>query len=161
MPALYIFTRKDSSMKYFLKKHDFDTDTDYLFFIMYIVIILSLISAFIFFQIIPPYWAKLLGMCPLHKMTGLYCPGCGGTRSIQAIFHFHPLRSIFYHPIPLYGGVLGLLFLSGRTIARITKGRINRFHAKTFFLWIALALVVINCFIKNFFLLYYHIALIK
>ena len=36
-------------------------------------------------------------------MTGLYCPGCGGTRSLHALLEGHPLRSLLYHPIVLYG----------------------------------------------------------
>ena len=25
--------------------------------------------------------------CPLHRFTGLYCAGCGGTRAIRALLH--------------------------------------------------------------------------
>lgn len=25
--------------------------------------------------------------CPLHRLTGLYCAGCGGTRAIHALLH--------------------------------------------------------------------------
>ncbi len=25
--------------------------------------------------------------CPLHAVTGLYCPGCGGTRALHALMH--------------------------------------------------------------------------
>jgi len=32
--------------------------------------------------------------CPLNKMTGLYCPGCGMTRALHALVHFDVLRAI-------------------------------------------------------------------
>lgn len=148
-------------MKQFFKKQSYDTDIDYLFFVVYIVILISLVAAYIFFHIIPPDWADIIGMCPLHKMTGLYCPGCGGTRAIKALLKLNLLQSAFYHPIPLYGGFLGILFMSGRVTARVTNGQINRFHAQTAFLWVALALIIFNCFYKNYCLIHYHIALIK
>ena len=32
--------------------------------------------------------------CLFHKMTGLYCPGCGLTRALHALVHFDLLRAI-------------------------------------------------------------------
>lgn len=148
-------------MKQFLKKQSYDTDIDYLFFVIYMLLLIGLVSAYIIFRVVPPEIGEVLGGCTLHKMTGLYCPGCGGTRAIKALLRFDLLQSAFYHPIPLYTGFLGMLFLSGRIIARITNGRINRFHANITFLWIALALTIMNCFYKNYCLLHYHITLIK
>jgi len=29
----------------------------------------------------------LISGCPLHRFTGLYCAGCGGTRAIHALLH--------------------------------------------------------------------------
>jgi hypothetical protein len=32
--------------------------------------------------------------CIFHRMTGLYCPGCGMTRALHALVHFDLLRAI-------------------------------------------------------------------
>lgn len=32
--------------------------------------------------------------CPLNKLTGIYCPGCGSTRSITALLHMDFLGAI-------------------------------------------------------------------
>ncbi len=40
--------------------------------------------------------------CLFHAVTGLYCPGCGGTRAVQVLFEGKFLLSFFYHPIVPY-----------------------------------------------------------
>ena len=31
-------------------------------------------------------WLEIVPPCAFHKITGLYCPGCGGTRAVFARF---------------------------------------------------------------------------
>lgn len=32
--------------------------------------------------------------CPIHSLTGLYCPGCGLTRALLAVVHLHLLTAL-------------------------------------------------------------------
>ena len=42
----------------------------------------------------------LVGKCQFYNTFGLYCPGCGGSRALNALLHFDLLKSfIFYPPI--------------------------------------------------------------
>jgi Protein of unknown function (DUF2752) len=34
-----------------------------------------------------PRWGSVLPACPLHALTGLWCPLCGGTRTARALAH--------------------------------------------------------------------------
>ena len=36
--------------------------------------------------------------CPLYTWTGLYCPGCGGTRSLHALLHGDLAQSLQQNP---------------------------------------------------------------
>ena len=46
--------------------------------------------------------------CLFHKITGLYCPGCGVTRMLDAIFHFSFYQAFRYNPLAF---VLLVLFV--------------------------------------------------
>ena len=44
-----------------------------------------------------PTWFRM--PCLFQMMTGLYCPGCGGTRAVRALLSGHPVLSFLYHPV--------------------------------------------------------------
>lgn len=35
--------------------------------------------------------------CPFHILTGLYCPGCGNSRALLALFSLHPAEALRYN----------------------------------------------------------------
>ena len=121
----------------------------------------------------------LLGTpCIFRQMTGLYCPGCGGTRAAIALLSGHPVRSFLLHPIILYGAAAGaaLLFFwlrrlaGGRSYRGSLRGRKRRknpagqpegsqperFPAVPW-LWGGLILVLGNWLLRNFLLLAFGI----
>lgn len=49
--------------------------------------------------------------CTFYRVTGLPCPGCGGTRAFYYLFQGELLKSIEYHPVVLYGVLAGLHFM--------------------------------------------------
>lgn len=88
--------------------------------------------------------------CVLHSRTGLYCPGCGGTRAVIALLHGHILASLYYHPIVVYTAIVGGWFMISQTIQRFSQGKLRiGMHYRDIYLWLALAIVVINCLVKN------------
>lgn len=96
-----------------------------------------------------------LPQCAFHTLTGLYCPGCGGTRAVRALLQGKLLQSFRYHPIVPYAAGLGTWFMLSQTIERLSRGhwRIGlRFRES--YLWIALGILVINVLLKNIFILF-------
>lgn len=99
--------------------------------------------------------------CVLHNLTGYYCPGCGGTRAIHALLHGHIMRSFFYHPIVVYTAVFFGWFMLSQTIEKASRGRFAiGMHYRDIYLWIALAIVLLNCLVKNLVLAVFGIALL-
>ena len=92
----------------------------------------------------------ILPGCILFQFTGWYCPGCGGTRALSALFSGHPVQSFLYHPAVDYAGALCGWFMLSQTIERLSKGRIPigmKYH--DYYLWILLAVLILHCVIRN------------
>lgn len=45
---------------------------------------------------------SLLPECSFYSVTGIICPGCGGTRSVKFLLQGDVIRSFLYHPFVLY-----------------------------------------------------------
>lgn len=99
--------------------------------------------------------------CIIHAMTGYYCPGCGGTRATVALLHGKIITSLYYHPIVVYGAVVGGWFMISQTVERISGGKLAiGMHYRDLYLWLALAIAVINCLVKNLVLAWTGIAML-
>lgn len=67
---------------------------------------------------------KLIPPCIFHRLSGLYCPGCGGTRAVKALMEGHFVASFFHHPFVLYCAVLYVLFMISHTLEWIVSHKI-------------------------------------
>lgn len=47
----------------------------------------------------PSVEMRWLPQCLFERYTGLYCPGCGTTRSLHAMLHLRPLAALKYNLI--------------------------------------------------------------
>ena len=53
----------------------------------------------------------LLPACTFHRLFGIPCPTCGGTRSLAALSGLNIGDSFFYNPLVM-SGILGLILFS-------------------------------------------------
>ena len=97
-----------------------------------------------------PELASVPSGCVFWVLFGAYCPGCGGTRAVNALLHGHFLQSLWYHPLVLYTVVLYFIFMASWTLAKfhvfgIKKGMIFR----SGYLYGMLVIVAVNFIGKN------------
>lgn len=101
------------------------------------------------------FWLSLTGKipCMFQKLTGLYCPGCGGTRAVKALLRGNILVSALYHPFVIYCAAVGLVFAVSYVIYWKTKKPAFRLYLENGFLYAGLAILAINFVVKNYFLI--------
>lgn len=118
-------------------------------------------------SVIKDFIYRILGFTPeciFHKVTGLYCPGCGGTRAVILFFRGEWLRSIMYHPMVMYLFVAFLYIFTRYSIIAYQKKHNKKAHPyrpSPWWLWGALVVLCINFAIKNIALLYFHTDLLQ
>lgn len=91
--------------------------------------------------------------CIFHQWTGLYCPGCGGTRATKALLKGEVLLSFFYHPLVLYCAVIAAWFAVSYLLYWRTKNPKYRLFLDTKYIYVGVGITVVNFLIKNYFLL--------
>ena len=90
--------------------------------VLTIAVIVAFAAAF-FQRFTGKYLTNLWGECVLLERYQIYCPGCGGTRAIKALFRGHFIKSFWYHPFVIYAVLIAGLFLgsSGMYGMRLIK----------------------------------------
>lgn len=54
--------------------------------------------------------------CPLQRMTGLFCPGCGSTRALHQLAHGNLLAAFRFNPLAICAlPALAVLAIRGRS----------------------------------------------
>lgn len=129
------------------------------FFVVGIILAAIAIVIAALFALFPEVFASFRFPCMFHEITGLYCPGCGGTRAVKALVERHPFKSFLYNPIVIYGVVMYLWFMGSQLLERLTNGKVKGLMYRHLYLWIALAIVIINCLVRNILLIRYGIIL--
>jgi hypothetical protein len=103
---------------------------------------------------------RITFFCFWDRFFHIYCPGCGGTRAIEALVHGDILMSLWYHPLVIYATVIFVIFMGSQTFARVTRFRYTkgiRFH--NWFLYVALGILVLQFLEKNLLRSIWHIML--
>ncbi len=95
-------------------------------------------------------WLKrLLGIgfsCPFLLLTGLYCPGCGGTRAVRSLLRGDLRMSFQYHPLVLYA-----ILVFGFMLVWCPR---DRKKWERFFILLGAVIVVVNWIFKNYMLVF-------
>lgn len=105
---------------------------------------------------------RLMLPCIFHTVTGLYCPGCGGTRAVRLLCHGHILESLYYHPFVLYGALLYAWFMLSNSIEYLSRGKMRvGMRYRKWYVALGVIILALNFVIKNGVMLIWHYPMIK
>lgn len=104
----------------------------------------------ILLKFVLPWMDNLQLGCAFWTFLGVYCPGCGGTRAVKALFHGHFLQSLWYHPIVLYCVVLYLTLMFSWTLAKLHLFGVKRgLQFRAGYFYGMLVVIAVNFILKN------------
>ena len=87
--------------------------------------------------------------CVLNTYLQIYCPGCGGTRAVDALLHGHILESVWLHPFVLYTVIIFGGFLFTQSLERLGVKQIKGWKFHDWYLYGVIVILICNFLIKN------------
>ena len=78
----------------------------------YLIFTAALLLCAVLLRVTWDFWVGFLPECYFYKMTGYYCPGCGGTRAVYSLLHFRLWTAFKYNP-----GVVCLFFILAAAVS--------------------------------------------
>jgi hypothetical protein len=89
------------------------------------------------------------GGCRFRALTGYYCPGCGGTRAVDALLKGRMITSLRYHPVVVYLFAGVIIFAVSHTLNIISRKKIRALLFRESFFYVMIGLIVLQWIIKN------------
>ncbi|MFF0184207.1 DUF2752 domain-containing protein [Streptomyces sp. NPDC005244] len=87
-------------------------------------------------------------VCPLLRLTGVYCPGCGGLRSAHAFVHGDIAAALTDNALAV-AGYLVFAVVWAFWVIRVVRGRPARLDLGPVHLWSVGALVLVFTVVRN------------
>lgn len=93
---------------------------------------------------------NILSPCLFREITGFYCPGCGNTRAVLALFNGDFLSSLRYNIAPLTIIIL-LILVYIEQVAKLFNKKIKLIPRSILFWIIIFILFIVYYVFRNFF----------
>lgn len=111
-------------------------------------VLAAVAGAFAYVGTVDPNQPGHYPVCPLLRLTGMYCPGCGGLRSAHAFIHGDFLAALQDNAAAVVG-YLGFAVLWTVWVVRAARGRPLRLDLGPVHLWAGGVLLLVFTVVRN------------
>ncbi|QEU94990.1 DUF2752 domain-containing protein [Streptomyces kanamyceticus] len=111
-------------------------------------VLASVVGAFVYVGAVDPNEPGHYPACPLLRLTGIYCPGCGGLRSAHAFIHGDFATALGANAMAVAGYVLFAVLWTVWAI-RTARGKPLRIELGPVQLWSVGALIAVFTLVRN------------
>ncbi|MEU6251738.1 DUF2752 domain-containing protein [Streptomyces sp. NPDC047043] len=111
-------------------------------------IMAAVAGAFAYVAAVDPNQPGHYPVCPLYRLTGIYCPGCGGLRSAHSFIHGDLLAALQDNALAVVG-YLGFAVLWTVWVVRAARGRRLRIELGPVHLWTLGTLLLVFTVVRN------------
>ncbi|MFE3163641.1 DUF2752 domain-containing protein [Streptomyces sp. NPDC059224] len=111
-------------------------------------VLAAVVGAFAYVGTVDPNQAGHYPVCPLYRLTGLYCPGCGGLRSAHAFVHGDLLAALRDNAAGV-AAYLAFAVVWTVWVVRAVRGRPVRIELTPVPMWTLGALLLVFTVVRN------------
>jgi hypothetical protein len=111
-------------------------------------ILAAVVAAFAYVGAVDPNEPGHYPVCPLLRVTGLYCPGCGGLRSAHAFAHGDLQAAVHANAMAVVA-YLGFAVVWTVWVVRVARGRPVRVDLTSAQLWTLGASLLVFTVVRN------------
>lgn len=95
--------------------------------------------------------------CVFRNATGLFCPGCGGTRAIYYFVRGEIIKSFFFHPFVPYTVIVYILFMCVMYYRKHYGKKEYKAIRLERYIYVGIAILLLQCILKEILLVFFRI----
>jgi hypothetical protein len=111
-------------------------------------VLAAVVGAFAYVGTVDPNDPGHYPVCPLLRLTGIYCPGCGGLRSAHAFIHGDLVAALGANALAVVG-YFAFAVLWTVWVVSAVRGRPTRIVLRPVQMWSLGALVLVFTVVRN------------
>jgi hypothetical protein len=104
-------------------------------------VVFGVLMIFLIYKI-DPADSKVFPPCPFHKLTGLYCPGCGSLRAVHQISHGNIIQAFRLNPLMVIMAPFVGYALIRQLIYTLIRKPLRPVFIKPVWVWILLGIII-------------------
>ncbi|GGZ66265.1 DUF2752 domain-containing protein [Streptomyces subrutilus] len=108
------------------------------------------VAAFAYVGAVDPNEPGHYPVCPLFRLTGVLCPGCGGLRSAHAFAHGDLATAVGANALAVAGYLVFAAFTALWLVRAVRGGPVPRLAVKPPYWWVLGAAALVFAVVRNF-----------